>query len=55
MSAVLGQGSDISIYMPDTLLDTKPLDTINALAVSLVTGGVFLLAAVRIFDRRDVK
>ena len=55
MSAVLGQGSDISIYMPDTLLDTKPLDTKKALAVSLVTGGVFLLAAVRIFDRRDVK
>lgn len=45
----------ISKYMPDQLLrDTSP-KPLTAILSALVTGAVFLILAVRIFDRRDVK
>ena len=36
-------------------MDEKPLDTLKALVVAVVTERVFLLPAIRIFDRKDVK
>ena len=33
----------------------KPLDTVKALVVAVVTGAIFLPLAIRIFDRKDVK
>ena len=52
---LFGQSADISKFMPDAVMAEIPLDTVKALAVSLVFGGVFLLLAIRIFDRKDVK
>lgn len=55
MKPIFGQATDISKYMPDTVMGEKPLDTMKAILVALVTGGVFLPLAIRIFDRKDVK
>jgi hypothetical protein len=55
LKPVFGQATNISKYMPDVVMSETPLDTLKALAVAIVTGGVFLLPAIRIFDRKDVK
>ena len=55
LKPIFGQGADISKFMPDTVMDEKPLSTLKALAVAAVTGTVFLLPAIRIFDKKDVK
>ena len=55
LKPVFGQGTDISNYMPDSVMGEDPLDTVKALLVSAVTIGIFLTLAVRIFDRKDVK
>ena len=55
LKSVFGQETDISRYMPDYVMSEKPLDTVRALLVSIVTGCVFLIPAIRIFDRKDVK
>lgn len=52
---IFGQAADIIKYMPDSVMNEKPLETKKALLVAFVTGGVFLPLAIRIFDRRDVK
>ena len=41
--------------MPDTVMGENPLDTVKAIVVAVVTGGIFLPLAIRIFDRKDVK
>ncbi len=46
---------DITKYMPDEVMNETPLGTLKALAVALVWGAVFLIPAIRIFDRKDVK
>ena len=45
----------IDSYMPDQLLGAANPKTLDSLAVSAVTIAVFLLLAIRIFDRKDVK
>ena len=55
LKPLFGEGTDISKIMPDTVMNETPLDTLKALAVAIVTGAVFLLPAIRIFDRKDVK
>ncbi len=55
LKPVFGEATDISRYMPDTVMNENPLDTVKAVAVALVTGGIFLPLAIRIFDRKDVK
>ena len=55
LKPVFGQDTDISRYMPDAVMGEDPLDTVKALAVAFVAGAVFLLPAIRIFDRKDVK
>ena len=41
--------------MPDIVMGEKPMDTLKAVAVALIWGAVFLLPAIRIFDRKDDK
>ena len=55
LRSIFGKAIDISKYMPDAVMGENPLDTVKALLVSLVTGGVFLTLSIRIFDRKDVK
>jgi len=55
LKPVFGKGTDISNYMPDSVMGEDPLDTVKAILVALVTGGIFLPLAIRIFDRKDVK
>ena len=55
LKPLFGEGTDISKIMPDTVMNEKPLGTLKALAVAIVAGAVFLLPAIRIFDRKDVK
>ena len=55
LNSLFGGNIDIAQYMPDTVMSEDPLDTLKALAVAVVTGFVFLLPAIRIFDRKDVK
>ena len=55
LKPLFGKDVDISKYMPDTVMRDNPLGTVKAILVSLVTGGIFLPLAIRIFDRRDVK
>ena len=55
LSRIFGPETDIIQYMPDTVMGENPLDTVKALLVSLVTCGIFLPLAIRIFDRKDVK
>ncbi len=52
---LFGPEADISKYMPDTVMAEKPLGTVKSLLVALGWGAVFLLPAIRIFDRKDVK
>ena len=42
-------------YMPDQLLSTLDPSLATSLIVAIVTNAVFLLLAIRVFDRRDVK
>ena len=55
LKPVFGQGIDISSFMPDSVMSETPLKTVKALTVAVVTSLVFLVPAVRIFDRKDVK
>ena len=55
LKPIFGQATDISKYMPDAVMNEKPLQTVKALAVAFVTGGIFLPLAIRVFDRKDVK
>ena len=55
LKPLFGEGTDISKIMPDTVMNETPLGTLKALAVAIVTGAVFLLPAIRIFDKKDVK
>ena len=50
-----GEGTDISKIMPDAVMGEKPLDTVKAVTDAVVFGAVFLIPAIRIFDRKDVK
>ena len=52
---IFGPETDISKFMADSVMNENPLDTVKALLVSVVTGCVFLIPAIRIFDRKDVK
>ncbi len=52
---LFGPETDISKYMPDTVMEEHPLDTLKALATAVGWSAVLLLPAVRIFDRKDVK
>ena len=52
---IFGEKTDISKIMPDSVMSEKPLKTMKALAVAVVAGGAFLLPAVKIFDRKEVK
>ena len=51
---VFSKETDISQYMPDVVM-SDPNDTVKAILVALVTLGIFLPLAIRIFDRKDVK
>ena len=55
LSQLMGPGTDISTIMPDTVMYEMPLDTLKALAVAAGWGALFLVPAIRIFDRKDVK
>ena len=55
LKPLFGQETNIIKYMPDAVLSERPLNTVKALIVSIVTGVIFLLPAIRIFDRKDVK
>jgi len=55
LKPIFGQNTDIRSFMPDTVMNETPLDTLKALAVAVVTGIIFLLPAIRIFDKKDVK
>ncbi len=52
---LFGRATDIAKFMPDTVMGEDPLDTVKSLAVALIWGAVFLIPAIRIFDRKDVK
>ncbi len=54
LSTVFGKDVDISRYMADAVLRENPLETGRAILTAVVTGGLFLLLAIRIFDRKDV-
>ena len=55
LGALFGKDVDIGRYMPDRVMKEDPLDTVKALLVSAVGCCLFLVPAVRIFDRKDVK
>lgn len=56
LNQVFGQGAvNIALYMPDTVMNEDPLETVKAIVVAVVTGAIFLPLAIRIFDRKDVK
>jgi len=55
LKQVFGPATDIRKYMPDVVMKENPLDTMKALLVAIVTGGIFLPLAIRIFGHRDVK
>ncbi len=55
LQQIFGKDIDISKYMPDSVMSDNPLETVKAILVSLVTTGIFLPLAIRIFDRKDVK
>ena len=55
LNSLFGKGIDISEYIPDSVLSDNPLETVKSLAVALIWGAVFLIPAIRIFDRKDVK
>ena len=51
---IFSKETDISQYMPDVVM-SDPGDTVKSILVAVVTGGIFLPLAIRIFDRKDVK
>ena len=55
LKPVFGQGMDIRNFMPDSVMRENPLSTAKALLVAVVSGAVFLVPAIRLFDRKDVK
>ena len=55
LKPLFGEGTDISKIMPDSVMNEKPLDTVKALVVAVAAGVIFLLPAVRILDKKDVK
>ena len=55
LKPLFGEGTDISMIMPDSVMNEKPLDTVKALLIAVVACGIFLLPAIRIFDKKDVK
>ena len=55
LKRIFGEGTDIALYMPDTVMGENPLNPLKSLAVALGFGAVFLISAIRIFDRKDVK
>lgn len=55
LKPIFGETADISKFMPDAVMGEKPLDTVKAIMVAVVTGGIYLPLAIRIFDRKDVK
>ena len=55
LKSLFNHAVDITKYMPDSLMDETPLGTMKALAVAAAWGAVFLIPAIRIFDRKDVK
>ena len=55
LRSLVGHAVHISKYMPDAVMNETPLGTMKALAVAVVWGAVFLIPAIRIFDRKDVK
>lgn len=56
LKSLLGlKNFQLSNYMPDQLLGLLNPSTETALIVAVVTGTVFLLLAIRVFDRRDVR
>jgi len=55
LKQIFGPAMDIRKYMPDVVMKENPLDTAKALLVAIVTGGIFLPLAIRIFGHRDVK
>ena len=55
LKPVFGEATDISKYMPDSVMNETPLDTVKAILVAIAAGVIFLLPAIRVFDRKDVK
>lgn len=55
LKPVFGEATDISKYMPDSVMNETPLDTVKAVLIAVVTGVIFLVPAIRVFDRKDVK
>ena len=55
LKPLFGPETNIIKYMPDTVMAEQPLNTAKSLAVAIIWGGIFLLPAIRIFDRQDVK
>ena len=55
LAQIFGPETNILLYMPDIVMSDKNMSTVRALLVAGVTGCVFLLPAIRIFDRKDVK
>ncbi len=55
LAQVFGPNVDIVKYMPDMVMGETPLDTVKALLVAIVSGTIFLIPAIRVFDRKDVK
>ena len=55
LTRVFGKGVDITRIMPDSVMGEKPLGTLKALAVACGWGAAFLIPAVVVFDRKDVK
>ncbi len=49
------KGFNIADYMPDQLLGKQRPDTVTCLAVSCVCFLVFLIPALRVFDKKEVK
>ena len=55
LKPIFGPETDISKFMPDAVMGEQPLEAVKAILVALVTGGIFLPLAIRIFDKKDVK
>ena len=55
LEKLFGKPMNVSQYMPDSVMGDNPPETVKAILVALVTSGVFLPLAIRIFDRKDVK
>ena len=55
LQQLLGDGFDLTLYMPDQLLKEDRPDTLRSVLAGAVTIGVFLPLAVKVFDKRDIK